>query len=369
MKVLLTTDAVGGVFTYSLQLAAGLAPLGVECLVASMGRPLSAEQRASARAAGVEVYESGYRLEWMDEPWDDVERAGEWLLELEARHRPEVIQVNGYAHAALGWRAPVLLVAHSCVCSWWRAVLGESAPPRYARYRAAVSAGLAAARATVAPTAGMLRCLREEYGDVPRARVIHNGIRLARPSGAPKEPFVLSAGRVWDRAKNITSLDAAATRLDWPILVAGDPTGPDGRAAPALRELYSLGALPREALGRWMDRASIFALPASYEPFGLSILEAAAARCALVLGDIPSLRELWSGAAVFVAPADSDALAEALLALSKDAARRARLGECARQRAERFGVKHMARRYRDLYRSLGALSRPSGPTPELETNP
>ncbi len=32
-------------------------------------------------------------------------------------------------------------------------------------------------------------------------------------------------------------------------------------------------------------------LPARYEPFGLSVLEAALSGCALVLGDIPSLRE------------------------------------------------------------------------------
>ena len=53
---------------------------------------------------------------------------------------------------ALPWHAPVVVVAHSCVRSWWRAVKGEGAPERLEAYRAAVAAGLAAARMVIAPT-------------------------------------------------------------------------------------------------------------------------------------------------------------------------------------------------------------------------
>ncbi len=62
----------------------------------------------------------------------------------------------------------------------------------------------------------------------------------------------------------------------------------------------------------WLGRASIFALPARYEPFGLLPLEAALSGCALVLGDIPSLREVWGDAAWFVPPDDRDALTAAI---------------------------------------------------------
>lgn len=353
----MTTDAVGGVFTYSLQLAAGLAPRGVACVLASMGRPLSREQRADARAAGAEVVESDYRLEWMDEPWDDVERAGAWLLELERRHRPDVVHVNGFAHAALGWRAPVLLVAHSCVCSWWRAVLGVSAPARYDRYRAAVARGLGAAQAVVAPTAALLCALSDEYGPLARAQVVPNGIELPSASAQAKEPLVLSAGRVWDAAKNIHQLEQAAACVGWPVVVAGDVTGPDGREVATPLGLRTLGPMPRAVLAHWMERASIFALPARYEPFGLSILEAAAARCALVLGDIPSLRELWEDAALFVDPNDGEAIAACLKRLARDAELRAELGACARARAEAFDVAPMVERYLGIYRALSARPR------------
>ena len=34
---------------------------------------------------------------------------------LERRLRPDVVHLNGYTHGALPWRAPVLVVGHSCV--------------------------------------------------------------------------------------------------------------------------------------------------------------------------------------------------------------------------------------------------------------
>ena len=47
---------------------------------------------------------------------------------------------------------------------------------------------------------------------------------------------------------------------------------------------------------------------ARYEPFGLAVLEAAQAGMRLVLSDIPSFRELWDGAATFVASRRADLL-------------------------------------------------------------
>src|SRR5690606_3875973 len=121
------------------------------------------------------------------------------------------------------------------------------------------------------------------------------------------EPFVLTAGRLWDRAKNVAALDAVAPSLPWPVLVAGDDSGPDGQAEIG-RNLRPLGLLAPAELAQWMGRAAVFALPARYEPFGLAVLEAALSGCALVLGDIPTFRELWDDTALFVPPDDHAAL-------------------------------------------------------------
>ena len=145
-RVLMTTDTVGGVWTYSIELARELARKGVEVLLAAMGGPLTADQRAQVRMAhGVSVIPSEYKLEWMQDPWGDVVRSGEWLLRLETEFGPDVIHLNGYCHGALPWRHPVLMVAHSCVLSWWAAVRGTALPREWDRYEQQVRAGLGAA--------------------------------------------------------------------------------------------------------------------------------------------------------------------------------------------------------------------------------
>ena len=98
--------------------------------------------------------------------------------------------------------------------------------------------------------------------------------------------------------------------------------------------------------------AAVYVLPARYEPFGLSVLEAAHSGCALVLGDIPSLREIWGDAAVFVPPDDTDALADAVTALIEAPERRDKLADAAWERALRFTPLRMAEDYLEAYRSI-----------------
>jgi glycosyltransferase involved in cell wall biosynthesis len=330
----MTADTLGGVFTYAVTLAAALSRRGVSVHLATMGAPPRPEQRTSAAAVpGLVLYESSYRLEWMDDPWSDVVAAGEWLRRLEREVRPDVVHVNGYSHAAAGFEAPVVVVGHSCVLSWWEAVFGEPAPERYDRYRAAVRAGLSTADAIVAPSASMMKALERHY-DLARGMVVPNGAP-AHERRRLKEPFVFSCGRLWDQAKNVAAVARVAPRLPWPVKVAGE--GGDD-----LRGIEHLGWLSARALSDVMDRASIAALPARYEPFGLSALEAAHRGCALVLGDIASQREVWGDAALFVAPDDDEALASAIGQLAEDAELRVRLSSRASLRARAYLPDRMA---------------------------
>ena len=357
VRVLMTADAVGGVWSYALELARALAPRGVEVHLATMGpRPDAAQRAAAAEVPALTLHESDHRLEWMDAPWDDVARAGDWLARLARTLRPDVVHLNGYAHGALPWRAPALVVAHSCVCSWWRAVHGEAAPPSWDRYRAAVRAGLAGAELVAAPTAAMLAALRAEHDVCGEALVLPNGRDARRFRPGRKEPLVLGAGRAWDAAKNLAALDAAAAELPWPVRVAGPVVHPDGGEQP-FRHVDALGPLAHDALAAELARAAIFALPARYEPFGLAALEAGLAGCALVLGDIPSLRELWQDAAVFVPPDDVDGLRAALVALACDPDRRSALAGAARARALTFTPHRMTDAYLEAYRRLPRRSR------------
>ena len=348
-KVLMTTDTVGGVWNYSLELARGLGEKGIEVALATMGAPINELQRDKLdRIPRLRVFESHFKLEWMEDPWRDVDKAGDWLLNLESRINPDVVHLNNYAHGALPWSAPKVVVGHSCVLSWWRAVKNEEAPESWDRYQVEVAAGLSAADLVVAPSTAMLASLADHYGELARTRVIPNGrdAGLFRP--AAKEPLIFSAGRLWDEAKNLEALERVARRLPWPIFVAGDNHHPEGgEIRPHNTRL--LGRLSQRALAAWVGRASIYALPARYEPFGLSVLEAALAGCALVLGDIPSLREIWRNRAVFVPPNDPEALEREIQSLINAPERRQSLAAGARSRALELTPERMVEGYLAAY--------------------
>jgi glycogen synthase len=355
MKILMTADAVGGVWTYAIELAAGLASHDIGVVLATMGPPPDGSQRRTARAIpGLELEVSSYKLEWMEDPWRDVDRAGEWLMNLAARKSVDAVHLNGYAHAALPWPCPVLVVGHSCVLTWWRAVHGVAPPSEWDKYRERVAKGLAHADCVVCPTQAFLESLRDCYALEGDCRVIRNARSPAIFESAEDHrlPIALACGRMWDEAKGLRSLDAIAADLPWPVYVAGAPTSPDGASRPS--SLRCLGSLTQRDLALWMKRASIFVHPARYEPFGLAVLEAAFAGCALVLSDLSTLRELWSGAAVFVDAENPGELRRALQLLMGDPALCAALGGAARARAHRYEPGVMGQAYADLYRELQA---------------
>ncbi|HEV2757558.1 MAG TPA: glycosyltransferase family 4 protein [Actinomycetota bacterium] len=348
MSVLMTADNLGGVWTHALDLVRGLAPLGAEVSLAVMGDPLTEEQRAELERTPLRSWHAlDCRLEWMPEPWDDVDRSGEWLRDVAAEVRPDLVHVNGYAHAAPGWRAPVVLGAHSCVVSWWRAVKGH-VPGDLAEYSRRVTEGLHAADAVVAPTRWMLESLTESYGWSGRGAVVPNG-RGGTFTPRPKEPLVVTIGRVWDDAKNVAALDAVAGDVPCELVVVGSGVHP---ASGAQTAAHHAGRMPPHEIAELLGRAAIFAEPARYEPFGLAALEAGLAGCALVLGDIPSLREVWGDAAVFVAPDDHAALRDALARLASDPAECTSWGDRARERATGYTLDRMAAGYDALYRSV-----------------
>jgi len=271
-SVLMTADTLGGVWSYTLRLASLLGERGTKVAIAAMGDPPSEAQERAARAVpGAELFSAPFRLEWMDDPWRDVDRAGEWLLELEAWLAPDVVHLNTIAHAALSFRAPAVAVAHSCVLSWWRAVRGEEAPPRYDEYRARLTRGVARASALVAPTRAMLAAAVRDYGPPKVSRVIANASYPAAFTPRAKERMVVSLGRLWDDAKNAAALAAAAPRVNAPIVVAGEVRHPNGTRAD-VTSLHHLGTLPEGAVRALLESAAIYAHPALYEPFGLSVL-------------------------------------------------------------------------------------------------
>jgi len=348
--VLMTADAVGGVWVFATTLARALAQAHWRIHLVVLG-PQPHREQLDLLPPGehVEVEITDLALEWLDPAGRDLERALDRLAAIEHRVKPDLVHLNSFREAAGAWSAPVLITAHSCVWSWWRACRGSTPlEPRWLMYRENVRAGLAAATAWVAPTQAMRDEIRSIYAPRTPGTVIGNGIVPLVPG--EKQPVILAAGRAWDEAKNIAVLADVAGHLDWPIRLAGPTRSADGET-PGFEAggLEILGTLSRDDLAAHLQSAAIFAAPARYEPFGLAVLEAASAGCALLLSDIPSFRELWNGAACFVDPLDAAAVRAGLERLCRDEALRAALQSAARDRAQHYSLARTARAYARTY--------------------
>ena len=369
LRVLIETDTVGGVWTFALDLAASLRDVGHRPHLAALGPGdvRSSSRLAEAKSRGVPASFLPSRLEW--EPGvtpADLRRSLDWLRS----HDADVAHLCHYAHAA-GWSGcPCVLTAHSDVATWWRAVHGEDPPPQYDAYRADLTAALVGVDAVATPThayaASLLQLAPEGRGTgfqpVVRPRqagslshavrgplgetIIPNGRSLPATRPTVTRAGVLAVGRLWDEGKNVRVLAEAADRAPLDLTLVGPGPAPAGVA--------HLGELDADAVRQAMTAAVAFANPALYEPFGLAALEAAQCGCALILSDLPTHREVWADAAVFLDPRDPAAWAEALRAVTTDLALAGDLAARAAARAARYAPAATARAYADLYREVAA---------------
>ncbi|HLN56862.1 MAG TPA: glycosyltransferase family 4 protein [Bacteroidales bacterium] len=348
MKILLTTDNIGGVWTYTVNLAKGLKKNRIDVCIAVIGEKMSDSQKQELSFTS--WYFIGSKQEWMQDPWSDIRKAGCLLLDIAAAYRPDIVHLNSYSFGNLGWRIPVIVASHSCVLSWWNAVKKEEAPADWNHYREMVGNGIRAADVVVAPGMTMMRYVEQYFDPKGIKVVIYNGADMSVFHPAPKKNFIFSMGRLWDEAKNVTLLLKAAGEIKYHIFIAGDLEEPH----PYLPlNVHFLGRLTHPQVATWLSEAAVYALPVIYEPFGFTFLEAAFSECAIVTGDIESMREIWSDEAVFVNPSDSHALAKAINILMEDEQKRAGLVAAAKKKATAdYTLDKMTSEYISLYNNV-----------------
>ena len=352
LRIMMTADAVGGVWTYALDLAEGLQASGhVVTLVVAGPRP-SEIQRSQAEAVGAKLAEIDAPLDWTARDEAELAQAAASTAAAAASIHPDVLHLNSPSLAAYAdFGLPTLGVCHSCLATWWSAVKGASLPADQDWRQAAVARGYSACDALVAPSLAFARDTAARY-ERALPTVVHNGRSAApaRQSDRPA-PLVLSAGRLWDGGKDFDTLDAAAALVSAPVVALGSAVAPDGSRS-RFMHLDAVGSVDAAGVADWMARAQIFVSTSRYEPFGLAVLEAAQAGLPLILSDIPTFRELWTGAADFVRPGDAAGFAAACNRLLGDPLARRLAGEAARVRAGRYGMARMTGDYLDLYRKL-----------------
>ena len=353
LTILMTTDTVGGVWTYSIELCKALQKYGVKVHLAAMGNwPSKTQQKEAENLENVILYKSDYKLEWMQDPWRDVQEAGKWLNSICETHRPDIIHFNNYAHLGKGWSCPTVTVYHSCVQTWWQAVKGTSVPHSWDKYLEILQNSLDSSDAVVAPTQAILEKVISNYNISAPSRVIYNGMDQSFFKPVEKEDFILCVGRIWDEGKNLLSLSGIAKKLPWPVYVVGNNINPSTGEKIEIKNVNFLGNLSQEETQEWMKRASIFISPTKYEPFGLAILEAAAAGCALVLNELDTLKELWHDVAIFFDPNDRRETEKIILGLIEHKTFREEVSEKARIRAANFSAENLAANYMNLYKEI-----------------
>lgn len=306
MRVLLTTDTIGGVWTFTKELTAALLQMGHGVALVSFGRMPSADQVAWCSVMR-EAYRGTFRydasaapLEWMQANGEAFTAGEPLLLRIAAEFSPDILHTSQFCFGCLPLSIPRIITAHSDVFSWAAACrpVGLDGSEWLDQYRILVQQGLDAADAVVAPTQWMLDALRRHVHVSGVRDVILNGRSLA-VTGVKENPTLqaVSAGRIWDDAKNLALL--SSVRSPFPILIAGDrhQEGVNAHDVPA--NVTLLGRLNEDDLLALFHASGIYLATSIYEPFGLAPLEAALCGCAVIANDIPSFREIWGDTALY----------------------------------------------------------------------
>ncbi len=192
-----------------------------------------------------------------------------------------------------------------------------------------------------------------------RVRVVHHGVRPPAGTAGPRGKVILHVGAVQHR-KNIARLVEAFEQVDagWQLVLAGAAGYGAAEilagigAARSRERIRVLGYVPAGELAAWYARAAIFAFPSLDEGFGMPVLEAMAAGTPVMASNRAAIPEVAGDAAWLVDPEDTEAMARALVELTRDPERRAELAGRGLARAKMFRWEDAVAGAWDVYREL-----------------
>jgi glycosyltransferase involved in cell wall biosynthesis len=355
MRLLMTADTVGGVWRFTQELTSGLLEAGEAVALVSFGREPSAAQQAECERLQARWGESFFYascdtpLEWMRENDRAFDHGAAVLARVSREFEAELLHANQFCFGATRLGVPTVVTGHSDVLSWARSCRGAELEHSewLARYCALVQRGLDAADVVTAPTAWMMRALGEGFRLPSDQLVIPNGRSVAAQAPAERRLRAVTAGRVWDEAKDVALLGMA--RSPMPLVVVGEEEC-DGVRAGELEGVELHGALSEQALLQLFASSAAYVCTSRYEPFGLAPLEAALCGCAIVAREIASLREVWENAALYFR--DAEELSAVLKRLYEDPEFLCAYQQRAAERAQMFSREQMVNGYREMYADL-----------------
>ncbi|HEY1939647.1 MAG TPA: glycosyltransferase family 4 protein [Candidatus Angelobacter sp.] len=360
MHILVTADTLGGVWTYTRELVAGLVRRGNRVTLVSFGDiPTDAQTQWMDGLENLDYRPTAFKLEWMLDSEADMLASAGYLETLIRECKPDLLHFSQFYYGALESNVPRIVVAHSDVISWWMAVHGKAPPETewLQWYRQVVARGLGEATMVVAPSRWMLEQIELHYGSLASTAVIHNGrtAALFNPY-VTKEEKIVTLGRLWDSGKNVSLL--LRREMPAPVHIVGSDRHPEFQSGafavePISPNIHLEPEQDERQIVQTLSRAGIYAATSQYEPFGLAPVEAALSRCAIVASDIPTFRELWDGAAIFFRNNDAESLYSALEGLERNPDQRLAQGNLAYHHArQHFTAERMVEGYHNLYQSF-----------------
>lgn len=302
-----------GIARYQSQLAAALERAGVTVDRFAIGRashPVPTGTR-HLRVPGRLVYPA---WRWFGQP------SLRWIVR-------EADLVHGGAPVVPPARVPVVTTVHDLDALDYP----ELHPDRSSRDLRSLVATLGRATMVIAVSNHVAGSLRSRGLVAKQVAVVPNGVtRLPDPVTPPlREPYVLAVGELmprkgFDILLSAFARSARAVRDGYRLVIVG----PRGIAAPRLDDLCGrLGLTSRvlftgpvgdAELAGYYTAAAAVCVPSRAEGFGLPLLEAMAAGCPAVASDLPVLREVSGGHALFVPVGDEPAWALALERILSD---------------------------------------------------
>lgn len=289
--------------------------------------------------------------------------------------RADLIHAHGDVAGTLA--LPLLRSRPAVMTTHGLHMLRRSRGARLAAMKRAVAAIASACEVVICTSASerdeLLPLVRDR--DRGKLRVIHNGVDEPPPRDEPARVALraelgagpdtvlgLFVGQLEPRKAPLLAARAAArTHAQAPSFVLA--LAGDGPLAAELRALSGDAVNPlgyRADVDALLGAADVFVQPSEREGMSLALLEAMAGGLAIVAADGPGNPEAVGDAGVLFTSGDEDALAEALVGLVADPARRESLGTAARARAvEQFSVAGFLAATEAVYaEALGHLKAP-----------
>ncbi|MDV3243544.1 MAG: glycosyltransferase family 4 protein [Nitrososphaerales archaeon] len=276
----------------------------------------------------------------------------------------DLVHVASLPYAAFVGFHPLVVTTHSPVTEEGKYYGSSNRLKRpWASFLEGRSARKANAIVAVSKATATELASRYDVGD--KVHVIPNGVDTSFfAPGRRSSNKVLICSRL-DPRKNIGEALAALGEVGAPLELEVVGEGPERSRLEGIASRYRYphrftGALPEEELRNAYATARVFVSSSSSEGFGISVLQAMAAGCAVVVSDLPAHRELVDHMANGMVYSREKELAEYVTLLLKNDDLAEKLGARAREKAKQYSWESVATRTKELYLSLLSRSSHSG---------